>query len=195
MMPRQYIHAVCEYFQIIPDQIRGESRKAPLPLARKILIHLLCSQSTEEIQQAVNRSQFLIYQYRAEMARRIQSDYELARIIREIETKVSEMTLNLNKSQLTSLFEVLTDFLMVNPKNVEAQLIAMHMDDVREKVRKRIRAGKENLGLDEKQLRAFVVFHIRCSPRYESVNPHGYMTLMDIIQQIKPESMNINLIN
>lgn len=190
-----YIASVCEHFQILPEQIRGDSRKAPLPLARKILIHLMASHPTEEIRHAVNRSNYLIYQYRAQMEQMINKDYEVARIVQEIESKANYMTIKLNKSQLTSLFEVLTDFLLIRQKNVEAQLIAMHMDDLREKVRKRIRGAKENIGLDEKQLRAFLVFHMRCSENYEHKHPHGYMTLHCMIQQIKPETMNINLIN
>lgn len=188
------ITTVCDHFEISEGLLKSGYRRHPVPLAKRIILHLLPTLSIEEKASAINSSRYSVYHFQDGFDSLAKVDLIIKSHIEQIQSKLADMTINLNKSQLKAFYEVLTDYLGYKKPNVEAQLVALHLDDIREKVRKRIRADKENVGFDEKQVRAFLVFHLRCSPEYEHRNPYGYSTLLYIIQQIKPESLHINLI-
>jgi len=120
------------------------------------------------------------------MNRAVETDPILNYHVTAITAKLEEMTIKLNESQVKALWEILEDFLSMKPDSVSLELVCLLLEDLKEKVRKRSRNGKENIQLDEKQLLAFQIWHYHFSTIYELKHPFGYFTLNAIINQIKP---------
>lgn len=187
--PVKLIESICEHFEVTHHQIRSESRCQPLPQARKIIIHLMHDHPVPEITALVGRERTLIYQYRRQMNRQVEADPILSDLVKIIQDQCqNSMKLKLKTSQLGSLWEVFEDFLSIHPDSVTLELICLILDEIKEKARKKFIYGKDNITLDDKQLRAFMIWYHHFSHHYEDKHPHGYMTLLDIINQIKPIS-------
>jgi hypothetical protein len=185
---RLIIKAVCDHFDVTHDDIRGKSRKGHMASARRVVVHFMGDRSNQVIAKAINRSESMASTFRYEMSEGNIIDREMLDHINQINLTLQEMTIKINRSQLGSLWEVLEMFLSRRPESVSHALLCLHLDDIKEKSRKRFLAGKENIGLDDKQVKAFQVWYFHFGAVFEEVHPHGHMTLIDIINQIKPTS-------
>jgi predicted transcriptional regulator len=194
--PRQLIESVAEYFSVSQIDLLSSSQKAEFSWPRKVLIYLLRHRQHHEIANLVKRSRTLVTQYIKEMNYLVDRDEDIRNQLEEIQSQIQNtMTIRLNQSQLKSLHEVLDEFIQKDCESVTEELLVLILDEINEKTRKRIRSGKENLSMDEKQKRVFIIWHFYMSQRYERTHPHAYMTMLDIIQQLKPEKKKILLLN
>lgn len=194
--PRQLIEFVADYFSISEIDLLSSSQKSEFSWPRKILIYLLRHRQHQEIGKLVNRSRTLVTNYITEMNYLIDRDEDIRNQLEDIQSQIEHtMTIHLNHSQLKSLYEVINDFILKECSSVVEELIILILDEINEKLRKRIRAGKANLNLDEKQKRAFIIWHFYVSRKYESSHPHAYMTILDIIGQLKPEKKTFPILN
>ncbi|HEY9117726.1 MAG TPA: hypothetical protein VIN11_07860, partial [Roseivirga sp.] len=133
------------------------------------------------------RSKEVVRNYRTEMNYAIERNETVKKNFEEILTKIqNQVTIKLNTHQVKAVWEVLEDFLTMKPDNVTLELVCLLLEDLKEKVRKRARNDKQNIQMDEKQLLAFLIWYHHFSAFYEEKHPYGYITLLDIINQIKP---------
>lgn len=184
--PEKVMDAVAEHYDVTYQEIRSDSRKIPLPLCRKIIVHLMPEYSSKQIAELINRSDAVVCHNRSQMNREAGRDNKISADINSIKAKLQDMNIKLNKSQIGSLWEVLEMFLSMKPESVTLELVCFLLEEIKEKSRKRFIGGKENIGLDEKQIRAFIIWHHHFGGLFEQKHPHGHMTLLDIIHQIKP---------
>ena len=180
------INAVCDYFKIEKEALGSGSRKAPIPLAKKLIIHLLPNVNSALLQQELNLSKSSIYNHRTEINLLSEVDMEIKQSIHSIKSSLEEMNVKLNKSQIGSLYEIFESFLTMSPDNPTLELVCILIDEIKEKCRKKLRSGKENLSLDEKQLRGFLIWYQHFGGMWEQRHPYAHMTLLDIINQLKP---------
>lgn len=185
--PEKLISAVEEYFEIRAEQIQSRARNRGLSYPRKIIAYALKDMQLHYAVKITGRSPETLRQWIGQMSvwldhdPQVKKDYES--IMQLIE---SNMTIKLNLSQLHSLYIILSDFTSKRTDDVALKLLSLHMDDIKEKIRKNIRNDKPNLKLDQKQGCAFMVWHLSFSQYYQVGNPHGYMTILDVINQLKP---------
>lgn len=184
--PEKVMDSVAQYYQVTYQDIRSDSRKIPLPLARKIIVHLLPEYSSKQIAELINRSDSVVCHYRSLMYRESGTNIKTAFDINSIRAKLQDMNIKLNRSQIGSLYEVLEMFLSMKPESVTLELVCFLLQEIKEKARKRFLNAKENIGMDEKQIRAFIIWHHHFGGFFEQRHPHGHMTLLDIINQLKP---------
>lgn len=190
------IEFVSEYFSISEVDLLSSSQKSEFSWPRKVLIYLLRHRQHQEIAYLVNRSRTLVTNYITEMNYLLDRDEDIRNQLDDIQRQIKNtMTINLNHSQLKSLHEVINDFILRDPSSVIEELVILILDEINEKLRKRIRSSKANLNLDEKQKRAFIIWHFYVSRTYESSHPHAYMTILDIIGQLKPEKKTFPQLN
>ncbi|MCH7400097.1 hypothetical protein MM236_19030 [Belliella sp. DSM 107340] len=180
------LDAIGDYFKVTPTELQSKCRKHRLSYPRKMIAYILRNQkddavkltarSPEVIKRWISDINFL-----EENDQLVKNDYEV--ITQRIQPV---MQINLTQSQIKSLHGLFTEFLAADANNVMLKLISMHIDDINEKLRKRIKTGKANIGMDEKQQYAFLVWHYHFSEHFENSHAHAYMTIIDIIQQLKP---------
>lgn len=184
--PQFYIDAVCDYFGVKQETLLSDNRTRPLPMARKILIYLLRDRTHVAISRVVGRDASMVGVYITEL-NSLGPGHEIFAHLEAIQKEIqTEMTIKLNQSQLGSLHDIFEHFLSMKPDSVTLELISLLIEEIKEKCRKRTRSGKENLSLDEKQLRAFLIWYHHFGGMYKENHPYAHMTLLDMISQIKP---------
>ncbi|MDO9554560.1 hypothetical protein [Rhodonellum sp.] len=192
LAPNEVIQIVADHYEVTADEIKGESRKSKVNLARKMVCLALKDIPRTDIINLLNKSYCLInyhihnMQYQVDQYEHIKQSYEY------IKSKIhNQMAVKLTLSQLKSLHDILNHSLSKDTKNNGETLISLHIDDINETVRKRIRNGKANINFEAKQQYAFIIWYEQNALKYRNTNPHGYMTLVDIINQLKPEYAKI----
>lgn len=96
------------------------------------------------------------------------------------------MTIKLTTDEMKAMHVVFSHYLQQECINALERLIWYHIDDINEKLRKKIRNGKENLNLDDKQREAFEVWYLYKSSLYQNCG-YGYTVIMMIIFELKPQ--------
>lgn len=180
------INVVCDHFNISQAKLVSSSRKMPIPLAKKMIILLLPEVSIQDLGEALNLVPNTIYYHRSEINQLSEVDINIKNHLKILQSKLEYMNLKLKTAQLWSLYEVFESFLSMKPDNVTLELICILIEEIKEKCRKKFRSGKENLSMDEKQLRAFLIWYHHFGGMFETKHPYGHMTLLDMINQIKP---------
>lgn len=186
MRETKIIKAVCEHFGVTLEEVSGKSRKAHICMSRNLIVHLLTGRTPENIAKIINRAPCQVYKIRAEMNIGSERDPLLKDHVKAINQLIQEMNIKINRSQLGSLWEVLEMFLSMKPESVTLELVCLLLEEIKEKSRKRYLNHKENISLDEKQVAAFQIWHYHFGGSFEELHPHGHITLIDIINQIKP---------
>lgn len=180
------ITVVCEHFEISEAELKSTSRRVPIPQAKKMIILLLPEVTIRDLGRALNNDPNTIYHHRGYINQLAEIDKEIQETLTILKSKLEYMNVKLSTAQLFSLYEMFESFLSMKPDNVTLELICILIEEIKEKCRKKFRAGKENLSMDEKQLRAFLIWYHHFGGMFETKHPYGHMTLLDIINQIKP---------
>lgn len=180
------ISVVCEHFDISQEQLKSTSRKIPIPMAKKMIILLLPDVNIRDLAEALNNDFRTVYHHRGYINQLCEVDLEIKKTFNILQSKLEYMNLKLKPAQLGSLYEMFESFLSMTPDSVTLELICLLIEEIKEKCRKKFRSGKENLSLDEKQVRAFLIWYHHFGGMFETKHPYGHMTLLDIINQIKP---------
>ncbi len=181
------LQVVLDHYGIEEAELFSKSQKSELIMPRKLLIYLMRHLTNGAIAKLIHRSEEVVRTYRTEMNYAVERNESIRTNYQLILDKIQNlMNLKLRNQQLGSLYDMFEQFLSMKPDSVTLELVCLLIEEIKEKCRKKHRAGKENLGLDEKQLRAFLIWYHHFGGMYEESNPYGHMTLLDMINQIKP---------
>jgi len=156
----QIMETVAKEFNISVEALKSDCRTRPLPIARQFAFLFLRNNHTSvQIGQLMNRThsnvllgvyviQGLIGTYPAYRKKY----YTLIRL-----TGITPFfVMKANREQLTGLFTLLDYFIgSYKPKNDVEDVLLLHLNDIFEKVRKRLHNDKKNLALNEKEAKAF----------------------------------------
>lgn len=180
------LEVIQDRFGVTIEEIQSQNRHRDISYPRKLIAYFLRNQR-RDCHRITGRKMDVTRQWIYQIRALLDYDQEIIEDCQHIYNLIQpEMSINLNRSQLISLMEMISIFLDTPRDNVTLELICLHLDDIREKLRKRIRADKKNLSLDDKQVHAFLIWHYHFGGHFEKLHPHGYMTLIDIINQLKP---------
>jgi hypothetical protein len=178
---------VLDHYGVEEAELFSRSQKSELIMPRKMLIYLMRHLTNKAISKLIHRSEEVVRLYRTQMNYAVERNESIRTNYELILSKIQNlMNLKLTNAQLGSLHDIFEHFLSMKPDSVTLELIFLLIEEIKEKCRKKSRSGKENLSLDEKQLRAFLIWYHHFGGMYKENHPYAHMTLLDMIGQIKP---------
>lgn len=183
----EVLNLVTAAYRISIPQLQGPSRKTHINQARKMVCLILKHEPKHTVAQLINRSPEIVRHHLSNMLDEIEYYPDLQQKYDAIMSQLEpDMNIKLNMSQLKSLYSAINFYLKSPAETIADELIHLHLDDIAERIRKRIKNNKPNLTLDEKQAKAFTLWHMWNLGKVDSFSQHGAMAMIDIINQIKP---------
>ena len=183
------LEAVADSYGVNVADITGGCRRTEVVNAKRMLCLLYKNKSNREIGEIIGLTPSSITYNKSIAFSEIEWDKDFQKKHAEITSKLyKEMTVKLTNSQLRSLADLLNNYLENQAGNMADELIHLHLSDVFEKLYKRARNNKENISLDDKQRLAISLWYRSFGRGYRppEAEHHAYITLIDIINQIKP---------
>lgn len=178
---------VAEVYRVTPEDIKGPSRSGSINQARKMVCLVLKDEPFDRVAKLINRSGTVVNRNKHHMLGAIDIYPYLQQRYTNIMSQIqTDMTITLTLSQLQSLYDAIEYYLSEPAVNIADELIHLHLDDIAERIRKRIKNKKPNLNLDDKQAKAFTLWHMWNLGKVNNYSQHGATVMIDMINQIKP---------
>lgn len=97
---------------------------------------------------------------------------------------LNSMKIKLNASQQDALLITFNEYLNTEPEDMAEELIMEHIDEIAEKLRKRLKKGTANMMLSSKEEKAFTIWYLQKG--FFTTNPYARLTIQEVITQLKP---------
>lgn len=189
MGAKEILQIVAEHYGIKSEYLAGQGRNQLYVEARKMYCYLSRELPRREVSRTIGLNTSTVRYHTLDMRDLIPTNRRLSDIYEKLTIKLyKEMTVKITNSQLRTLHNTIRHFIENGQTNhIADELVFLHLDDIAEKIRKRLRADKKNLALDEKQQRALVIWYIRHSETINDLCQQTVSILIFIINQIKPD--------
>lgn len=189
MEAKEILQIVADHYGIKTEYLSGLNRTQTYVEARKMYCYLSRELPRREVARTIGLNTSTVRYHTLDMRDLIPTSRRLSDIYEKLTIKLyKEMTVKITNSQLRTLHNTIRHFIENGQTNhIADELVFLHLDDIAEKIRKRLRADKKNLALDEKQQRALVIWYIRHSETINDLCQQTVSILIFIINQIKPD--------
>ncbi|MGE0931699.1 hypothetical protein [Peijinzhouia sedimentorum] len=185
------IDAVSKVYQISPELLKGASTNRQVIEAKKVYC-LLSEELHGHVDRPLIQANYEKSRYYLRTAKDLlqfdrifQTNYQAVK--QQLNLINAQMSYKLNINQLGAVEMVIRSFMAVKPaKNKADKLIELHLDEIAEKLRKRVRAGKDNISLNEREVLSYQLWWITNAKLFDLFGKYEIAACLDLYNQTKP---------